>query len=97
LAQSQQPDRPVDLRVTGVVLAPGEANRDDLVLVDITIQGKPFLLRVGKVEELTTQEKSQVVKNDVLLRKVRFTGPVELMEQLQKPERLAKQSLLKAG
>jgi hypothetical protein len=89
-AQSQNPQRPLDLRITGTLLAEESDKRDDLVTVDISVQGKPMLLRVGKVEDLTTPERARAVKDDVLLRQVRFTGPEDLMAQLQKPELLGR-------
>ena len=91
LAQSPYPEqRPLDLRITGTFLAPDQQKRDDLVTVDVTVQGKPMLLRVGKVEDLTIQERKQAVKGDVLLHKVHFTGAEDLMMRLQKPEMIGK-------
>jgi hypothetical protein len=89
-AQSYRPAHRVDLRITGMLLASEEQKRDDLVTVNISVQGKPMLLRLGKVEDLTTPERVQAVKDEVLLRQVRFTGPEALMERLQKPEILGK-------
>jgi hypothetical protein len=89
-AQSYGPEHRMDLRITGSLLSAEEPKREDLVLVDITVQGKPMLLRVGKVEDLTTPERARVIRDEILLRQVRFTGPAELMEQLQKPETLGK-------
>lgn len=89
-AQSQNPQRPLDLRITGTLLAAESDKRDDLVTVNISVQGKPMLLRVGKVEDLTTPERARAVKDEVLLRQVRFTGPEDLMERLQKPEILGR-------
>jgi hypothetical protein len=92
IAQSPYPEqRPLDLRVTGAFLPDDQQKkRDDIVTVDVSVQGKPMLLRVGKVEDLTTQERAQAVKGEVLLRKVHFTGPEELMARLQKPEMVGK-------
>ncbi len=91
LAQSPYPEqRPLDLRITGAFLAPDQQKRDDLVTVDVTVQGKPMLLRVGKVEDLTIQERVQAVKGEVLLHKVHFTGAEDLMVRLQKPEMIGK-------
>lgn len=89
-AQSYGPEHRMDLRITGALLAAEEQKRDDLVLVDITVQGKPMLLRIGKVEDVTLSKRTQAVKDEVLLRKVRFTGPEELMQRLQQPETLGK-------
>jgi hypothetical protein len=80
----------MDLRITGALLAAEEQKRDDLILVDIMVQGKPMLLRIGKVEDVTLSKRTQAVKDEVLLRKVRFTGPEELMQRLQQPETLGK-------
>lgn len=91
IAQSPYPEqRPLDLRVTGAFLPTDQQKRDDIVTVDVSVQGKPMLLRIGKVEDLTTQERAQAVKGEVLLRKVHFTGPEELMARLQKPEMVGK-------
>jgi hypothetical protein len=91
IAQSPYPEqRPLDLRVTGAFLPADQQKRDDIVTVDVSVQGKPMLLRIGKVEDLTTQERAQAVKGEVLLRKVHFTGPEELMARLQKPEMVGK-------
>jgi hypothetical protein len=76
-------DQPVKLRVTGT-LHPNEVPpREDLVMVNILVEDKPLLLRVGKVEELTPTERMQAVKWGVLLRQVRFYGPTALISQLQ--------------
>jgi hypothetical protein len=91
IAQSPYPEqRPLDLRVTGAFLPTDQQKRDDIVTVDVSVQGKPMLLRIGKVEDLTTQERAQAVKGEVLLRKVHFTGPEEMMARLQKPEMVGK-------
>jgi hypothetical protein len=90
VAQTYTAEQHLDMRITGVLLALDTPKRDDLVTVDISVQGKPMLLRLGKVEELSPREKSQAVEHAVLLRKVRFTGPEELTARLLKPETLGK-------
>jgi hypothetical protein len=91
IAQSPYPEqRPLDLRVTGSFLLTDQQKRDDIVTVDVSVQGKPMLLRIGKVEDLTTQERAQAAKGEVLLRKVHFTGPEEMMKRLQQPEMVGK-------
>jgi CRP/FNR family transcriptional regulator len=68
-AQSPFPEqRPLDLRVTGAFLSTDQQKRDDIVTVDVSVQGKPMWLRIGKVEDLTTQERAQAVKGEVLFR-----------------------------
>jgi hypothetical protein len=88
-AQPAYLEQPVKLRVTGILL-PVEQQRDDLVTVNIVVDDKPLLLRVGKVEELTHTEREQAVKWGVLLRQVRFYGPAEFIGPLQQPEMMGK-------
>ena len=89
-AQTYTAEHRVDMRITGMLLAPDTPKRDDIVTVDIAVRNTPLLLRLGKVEDLSTREKSQVAKNEILLKKVRFTGPEELMVRLLKPETAGK-------
>jgi hypothetical protein len=89
-AQSPYPDRPVDLRITGMLLSAETPKRDDWAAVNVFVRDTPLVLRVGKVEDLTTQERERVIKDDVLLRQVRFYGPDTLMERMLKPEILGR-------
>jgi hypothetical protein len=89
-AQSPYPDRPVDLRITGTLLSIETPKRDDLATVSIFVRDTPLVLRIGKVEDLTTQERERAIKDDVLLRQVRFSGPDTLMERMLKPEILGR-------
>jgi hypothetical protein len=89
-AQSPYPDRPVDLRITGTLLSIETPKRDDLATVSIFVRDTPLVLRIGKVEDLTTQERERAIKDDVLLRQVRFYGPDTLMERMLKPEILGR-------
>jgi len=89
-AQSPYPDRPVDLRITGTLLSIETPKRDDLATVSIFVRDSPLVLRIGKVEDLTTQERERAIKDDVLLRQVRFYGPDTLMERMLKPEILGR-------
>lgn len=89
-AQTYTAENHLDMRITGMLLAPGTEKQEDIITVDISVQNTPMLLRLGRVEELTDREKSQASKNDVLFKKVRFTGPEALMEHLLKPETVGK-------
>lgn len=89
-AQSPYPDRPVDLRITGMLLSVETPKRDDLATVNIFVRDTPLVLRISKVEDLTTQERERAIKDDVLLRQVRFYGPDTLMERMLKPEILGR-------
>ncbi|MGE0821831.1 MAG: hypothetical protein AB7G75_21570 [Candidatus Binatia bacterium] len=79
-------DRPVKLLVTGEVLPFVESPPEDIVTAKILIQEASLLLRVGRVEELTSAERMQAVKWGILFREVRFTGPDSLLEQIRKTE-----------
>ena len=77
---------PIKLRVTGELLPPKDLPSEDVVTANVLVQDKPMMLRVGKVEELTSSEREQAVKWGVLFRQVRFYGPVPLLEQIAKAE-----------
>jgi hypothetical protein len=83
-AQAVYPDRPMHLRITGTLLSADAEKREDFVLASIFVQDKPWLLRVGKVEDLNPSGRGEQVKEDILLREVRFYGPDSLLARLQK-------------
>ena len=85
LVSAQARDGLVELRVTGTLLPQEEAHREDLFTVPIVVQDTPLLLRVGQVEEVTPSERAQV-RDAVMLRQVRFSGPPALLARLQQPE-----------
>ena len=85
-AQPAMLDRPIKLRVTGELLPPKDSPPEDVVTANVLIEDKPMMLRVGKVEELTSSEREQAVKWGVLFRQVRFYGPVPLLQQIEKAE-----------
>lgn len=85
-AQPAMLDRPMKLRVTGELLPTKEQSAEDIVTANILVDDKPMMLRVGKVEELTSSEREQAVKWGILFRQVRFYGPTPLLEQLMKEE-----------
>ena len=72
--------------MTGTIL-PYERNpREDLIAIKIFVADKPWLLRVGKLEEISVQEKQRAVEEGVLLRQVRFFGPDEVIAPLVQPD-----------
>jgi hypothetical protein len=85
-AQPAMLDRPIKLRVTGELLSAKEQPDEDIVTANILVDDKPMMLRVGKVEELTSSEREQAVKWGVLFRQVRFYGPTPMLEQIAKAE-----------
>lgn len=83
-------DKPVKLRVSGEILKFVDAPPEDIVTAKITVEDKPLLLRVGKVEELNRMEREQAVKWGVLFREIRFDGPTPLLEQIRSAEETGK-------
>ena len=89
-AQSYTANPHLDLRITGMLLPADTPKREDLPLLEISVQQTPMLFRLGQVDDVTERDKSQVNKNEVLFHQVRFTGGTELMERLLRPETLGK-------
>lgn len=89
-AQDYKAEHRLDLRITGMVLPADALPREDLVVVDISVQEKPLKLRVGKVEDLSGPEKAQAAKTEVLLHRIRFTGDSTLMARLLNAETAGK-------
>ena len=82
-AQSVYPDRPMQLRVTGTLLPVAEQQREDLVTVPVFVQDKAWTLRLGKVEDLNPSGRGEPIKEDILMRQVRFYGAADLLARLQ--------------
>jgi hypothetical protein len=82
-AQSAYPDRPMQLRITGTLLPTDTEKREDLILVDIFVLDKPWRLRVGRVEEINASGRGDPIKEDLLLRQVRFYGADDVLARLQ--------------
>ncbi len=81
-AQYPYPDRPLHVRVTGALLPMDQEKREDIITVNVFIQDQPRLLRIGKIEQITQQQKDRAVEQDVLLKQIRMYGPTELIEKL---------------
>ena len=95
-AQSVYPDRPMTLRVTGMLLPTGEPKREDLITIPIFVQDAAWLLRIGKVEELNPSGREEKIKEDLLLRQVRFYGPDALLVRMQQGKTLTIEGQLDA-
>ena len=87
-AQSGYPDRPMRVRVTGMLLPADEPKREDLITLPIFVQGTAWFLRLGKVEELNPSGREEKSKEDRLLQQVRFYGPDALLVQMQRGKTL---------
>lgn len=89
-ADTVYPDRPKDIRVTGTLLAPTEHPSEDLVTVNIFLGDAARVLRVGKIEDLSADEKDRAVKEGILMRQVRFYGPDALIHRLEQADIVGK-------
>jgi hypothetical protein len=85
-AQPVYPDRPMKLRVTGMLLPTNEPKREDLITIPIFVEDSAWLLRIGKVEELHPSRREEKIKEDLLFRQVRFYGPDALLARMQQGE-----------
>ena len=57
--ESIYPDRSVDVRILGTV-PPNQAEpREGPITMKVFVEGIPWLLRIGKIEEQTMKEKSE--------------------------------------
>lgn len=81
-AQYPYPDRPLHVRVTGALLPMDQEKREDIITVNVFIKDQPRPLRIGKIEQITQQQKDRAVEQDVLLKQMRMYGTTELIEKL---------------
>ena len=81
-AQNPYPDRPLHVRFTGALLPMDREKREDIITVNVFIKDQPRLLRIGKIEQITLQQKDRAVEQDVLLKQMRMYSPTELIEKL---------------
>jgi len=85
-AEDVYPQAPFTVRFTGMLLPANEQNREDLVTVNIFVEGTPWLLRLGEIKELTARDQDEAKEQAIQLRQVRFYGAEDLISQLRKPE-----------
>jgi hypothetical protein len=91
-AESPSSERFQFIRVTGM-LVPYEAHqRDTFRTVSVLVNDKPWLFRVGDAEALTDGPDvvPDTMKDESLLKDIRFTGPDALMRRLQKANQLGR-------
>ena len=81
-AQYPYPDRPLHVRVTGALFPMDQEKREDIITVNVFIKDQPRPLRIGKIEQITQQQKDRAVEQDVLLKQMRMYGTTELIEKL---------------
>ncbi len=80
------PDRPKDVRISGTLLPVGAQATEDIVTVNIFLADAPRILRIGKLEMLSQDEKERAIDEGLLMRQVRFYGEDSLIKRLQQPE-----------
>lgn len=85
-ADTVYPDRPKDIRISGTLLPVGAQATEDLITVSIFLGDAPRILRIGKLESLSQDEKERAVDEGILMRQVRFYGSDEQIKRLQQPD-----------
>lgn len=79
-------EEPKTIRVIGAMLPYEEGKRDDLAVATIFVHDKPWFFRVGKVENLTQEERDMAVNDGALMEQMRFSGPDALMRRMQRAD-----------
>ena len=78
------------VRFTGALLPLEEAGHRGLYALTILIKEKKWILRLAKVETLTGTNRGWTILQDLFPPQVRFIGPEDLIQLLQKPESAGK-------
>ena len=91
-AQFPAPERLQIIRVTGVIVPYETQPRDTFRTVSILVNDKPWLFRVSEAVTLTDSPDvvPDTIKDESLLKDIRFTGPDALMRRLQKDNQLGR-------
>ena len=91
-AESPAPERLQTLRVTGMIVPYETQPRDTFRTVSILVNDKPWLFRISDAETLTDSGEvvPDTMKDESLLKDIRFTGPDALMRRLQKANQMGR-------
>ena len=91
-AESPAPERLQLLRVTGMIVPYETQPRDTFRTVSILVNDKPWLFRISEAEALTDSPDvvPDTMKDESLLKDIRFTGPDALMRRLQKANQMGR-------
>lgn len=89
-ADTVYPEHPKDVRITGTMLAATAHPSEDLVTVNVFLGEAARFLRIGRIENLSADEKDRAVEEGILMRQVRFYGPDELVHRLEHPDIVGK-------
>lgn len=91
-AESPLSERLQLIRVTGLIVPYETHPRDTFRTVSILVNDKPWLFRISEAEALPDSPDvvSATMKDESLLKDIRFTGPDALMRRLQKANQLGR-------
>jgi hypothetical protein len=91
-AQSPAPERFQFIRVTGMIVPYEAQPHGAFRTVSILVNDKPWLFRISDAEALTDGSEGvpDSVKDESLLKDIRFTGPDTLMRRLQKANQIGR-------
>jgi len=78
------------VRFTGALLPLEEEGHKGLHTLTVFIKGQKWILRLAKVETLTGRNRGWMILQDLFPPQVRFIGPENLIQLLQKPESAGK-------
>jgi len=91
-AESPASERLQTIRVTGIIVPYEAQPRDAFRTVSILVNDKPWLFRIRDAEALTDSHDvvPDTMKDESLLKDIRFTGPDALMRRLQKANQMGR-------
>ena len=91
-AQSPSQERLQTIRVTGMIVPYETQPHDTFRTVSILVSDKPWLFRISDAEAITDSHNvvPDTMKDESLLKDIRFTGPDALMRRLQKANQMGR-------
>jgi hypothetical protein len=91
-AESPASERLQLLRVTGMIVPYEAQPRDTFRTFSILVNDKPWLFRISDAEAITDSHDvvPDTMKDESLLKDIRFTGPDALMRRLQKANQMGR-------
>lgn len=78
------------VRFTGALLPLEEEGHRGLHTLTVLIEGQKWIFKLAKVETLTGRNRGWAILQDLFPPQVRFIGPENLIQLLQKPESAGK-------
>ena len=91
-AQSLASERLQIIRVTGMIVPYDTQSHDTFRTVSILVNDKPWLFRISEAKALADSPDvvPDTIKDESLLKDIRFTGPDALMRRLQKANQMGR-------